>query len=62
VDVPHLTACYDGCSADEDCNNFSFHPDEGGKCKHFASCDGYTETEPTVLVYMLNGACSKNLT
>ena len=55
--VPHLTACYDACAGDPGCNLFSFHPDDGGRCKHFADCSqGYIDTDPTVLVYMLNGA------
>jgi hypothetical protein len=52
--VPHLTSCFDSCTADDQCKLFSFHTEDGGLCEHFASCDSYAESEEGGRVYMLD--------
>jgi hypothetical protein len=34
---------------------FTFHPDQQGLCEHFAVCAGYIESDPTALVYIMDG-------
>jgi hypothetical protein len=59
--LPHLTSCFDSCTADSACRLFSFHTNDGGLCEHFASCEGYTPSEEGGRVYMLDAKWGAHL-